>query len=51
VEAGRRADQLVVNGVPLADVTRLRRRELLARVMNDGLADAGTLKLACKDRS
>jgi hypothetical protein len=51
VEAGRRADRLVVNGVPLADVTRLRRRELLARAMNDCLADAETLNLARKDRS
>jgi imidazolonepropionase-like amidohydrolase len=29
VEAGKRADLLVVNGAPLADVTRLRRRESL----------------------
>jgi hypothetical protein len=51
LRSSTRADQLVVNGVPLADVTRLRRRQSLARVMHDGIADAGTLKLARKDRS
>jgi imidazolonepropionase-like amidohydrolase len=36
VEAGKRADQLVVNGVPWVDVTRLRRRGPLMLVMQDG---------------
>jgi len=51
VEAGKRADLLVVNGDPLADVTMLRQRESLALVMKDGLAYAGTLKPALKDGS
>jgi hypothetical protein len=36
VEAGKRADRLVVNGVLWVDVTRLRRRESLMLVMQDG---------------
>jgi hypothetical protein len=51
MEAGTRADRLVVNGAPLADITRLRRRESLMLVMTDGLADAGTLQPACRDSS
>ena len=51
MEAGTRADRLVVNGAPLADVTRLRRRESLTLVMQDGLADAGPLKPARRERS
>jgi hypothetical protein len=47
----RRTDQLVVNGAPLAAVTKLGRRESLTRVMQDGFADAGTLKPARRDRS
>ena len=51
MEAGTRADRLVVNSAPLADVTRLRRRASLTLVMRDGLADAGTLKPARRDRA
>jgi imidazolonepropionase-like amidohydrolase len=51
VEAGKRADRLVVNGVPLADVTRLRRRVSLTLVMKDGLAYTGTLKPARRNGS
>jgi imidazolonepropionase-like amidohydrolase len=51
MEAGTRADRLVVNGAPLADITRLRQRESLMLVMKDGLADAGTLKPARRDSS
>jgi hypothetical protein len=51
VEAGTRADRLVVNRALLADVTRLRRRESLTLVMKDGLAYAGTLKPARRDGS
>jgi len=36
LEAGKRADLLVVDGDPLADITVLRRRESLALVMKDG---------------
>ena len=43
VEAGTRADRLVVNGAPLAEVTRGRRRESLTRILQDGLADPVTL--------
>ena len=48
---GTRADLLVVNGAPLADITMLRRRESLALVMQDGLTDAGTLRPARRDGS
>ena len=48
---GTWADLLVVNGAPLADVTRLRRQASLTLVMQDGLADAGTLKPARRDGS
>ena len=51
MEAGTRADRLVVNGAPLADVMRLRRRDSLTQVMKDGLTEAGTLKPARRDRS
>ena len=51
MEAGKGADRLVVNGAPLADVTRLRRWESLTLVMKDGLADARTMKPARRDRS
>ena len=51
MEAGTRADRLVVNGAPLADITRLRRWESLMLVMKDGLADAGTLQPARRDSS
>jgi imidazolonepropionase-like amidohydrolase len=40
--AGKRADLLVVDGDPLADVTILRRKESLALVMKDGVGYAGT---------
>ena len=48
---GTGADLLVVNGAPLADVTRLHRRASLALVMQDGLADADILKPARRDGS
>jgi len=51
VAVGTWADLLVVNGAPLADVTMLPQREALALVMQDGLADAGTLKPARRDGS
>jgi imidazolonepropionase-like amidohydrolase len=51
VEAGTLADRLIVNGAPRADVTRLRRRESLALVMQDGLADPGSLQPARWDRA
>ena len=46
---GTWADLLVVNGDPLADVTMQCQWESLALVMQDGLADAGTLKPARRD--
>lgn len=42
LQAGKRADLLVVDGDPLADITVLRRRESLALVMKDGVGYAGT---------
>ena len=50
-EAGARADLLVVDDTPLADVTRLRRWESLTPVMQHGLAYARALKPARRDRS
>ena len=46
LEAGKRADLLVVDGDPLADITILRRRESLALVMKDGVGYAGSLRQA-----
>jgi imidazolonepropionase-like amidohydrolase len=46
LEAGKRADLLVVDGDPLSDITVLRRRESLALVMKDGVGYAGTLRQA-----
>ena len=46
VAVGTWADLLVVNGAPRADVTMLRWRESLALVIQDGLADASTLRPA-----
>jgi hypothetical protein len=40
-----------VESHPRADVTRLRRRESLTLVMEDGLADAGTLQPARRNSS
>jgi imidazolonepropionase-like amidohydrolase len=51
VAVGTWADLLVVNGAPLADVTMLRQRESLTLVMQDGLANAETLKPARRDGS
>ena len=44
--AGKRADLLVVDGDPLADISMLRRRESLALVMQNGVAAAGSLRAA-----
>jgi imidazolonepropionase-like amidohydrolase len=46
ITAGKRADLLVVDGDPLADITMLRRRESLALVMQNGVAAAGKLRAA-----
>ena len=46
LEAGKRADLLVVDGDPLADISILRRRESLALVMKDGVGYAGILRHA-----
>ena len=43
LEAGKRADLLVVDGDPLADIAILRRRESLALVMKEGVGYAGSL--------
>src|SRR5439155_22441545 len=43
LEAGKQADLLVIDGDPLADISILRRRELLALVMKGGVAYAGAL--------
>jgi imidazolonepropionase-like amidohydrolase len=43
LEAGKRADLLVVDGDPLADISILRKRESLALVMKDGVGYAGPL--------
>jgi hypothetical protein len=51
VAVGTRADLLVVNGTPLADVTGLRWREALALVIKDGLSDAWALQPARRDGS
>jgi len=44
LEAGKRADLLVVDGDPLTDITVVRRREALALVMKDGVSYAGSLR-------
>ncbi|MGE3908816.1 MAG: amidohydrolase family protein [Chloroflexota bacterium] len=46
LEAGKRADLLVIDGDPLADITMLRKRESLALVMQNGVAVSGRLKVA-----
>lgn len=46
LEAGKRADLLVVDGDPLADISILRKRESLALVMKDGIGYAGALRHA-----
>jgi imidazolonepropionase-like amidohydrolase len=46
LEAGKRADLLVVDGDPLTDIMILRKRESLALVMKDGVGYAGALRLA-----
>jgi imidazolonepropionase-like amidohydrolase len=46
LEAGKKADLLIVDGDPLADITMLRRRESLSLVMKEGVGYAGTLKAA-----
>lgn len=46
LEAGKRADLLVIDGDPLADITMLRKRESLALVMQNGVAASGRLKVA-----
>jgi imidazolonepropionase-like amidohydrolase len=46
LEAGKRADLLVVNGDPLLDITMLRRNASLALVMKDGVAHGGALSKA-----
>ena len=51
VAVGTWADLLVVNGALRADVTMLRQRHPMALVMQDGLADARTLRPACRDGS
>ncbi|HXQ68527.1 MAG TPA: amidohydrolase family protein, partial [Alphaproteobacteria bacterium] len=43
LEAGRRADVLVLDGDPLADVRLLQEPERLALVLKDGRAVAGRL--------
>ncbi len=45
----QRADLLVVHGTPLADVTRLCRRESLTLVMQDGPSSARALKPTRRD--
>ena len=46
IQAGKRADLLVIDGDPLADISMLRRRESLALVMQNGVAAAGRLRAA-----
>lgn len=51
LEAGKRADLLVVDGDPLAEIGLLRRREALALVMKDGVGYAGHLRNALPSSS
>jgi imidazolonepropionase-like amidohydrolase len=51
IEAGKRADLLVVDGDPLADITILRRRESLALVLKDGIGYGGALRSALGEQA